>query len=211
MRKLSPRALAIAAGHTRATATLGLAVSVAAAASLWLVGVGSAANTNTRISVRSVVTKGLTRNERRSPPGDNITFTQNATLTCAPQPNGQPSTCTAIAALVGDEGPLDNIPLATYARVFTSDQSPITLTFGLSQNTLNLLYKHRGDPRCTVTVAIVNDSSTAGTTGTGSQSAPPASPGTGSTTTTTSAPGVGTQSSAPARSFTAYINVPPAP
>jgi hypothetical protein len=139
----------------------------------------------------------LPQREPKSPPGNNITFSPNATLSCAPQANGQPSTCTAIATLVGDTGPLTDIPLATYAHVFTSADNPVTLTFGLSQHTLDLLYRHRGDPRCTVTVAIVNDSSAAGTTTTGPSSS------SGKT-------GVGAQSPTPARSFSAFLNVPPA-
>jgi len=195
MRKLSPGALAAAARHNRGKATSALALAVIAATSLWLSAGGSAAGPGNRIAVSGVATlRKLTTQEPRSLPGNPITFPQDATLSCAPQPNGQPATCTAVATLVGDSGPLTNIPLATFSQVFTSAR-PIPLVFGLSQHTLDLLYRHRGDPRCTVTVAIINDSSPAGSTGTGSQ---------GSIATA----GVGPQSTTPARSFTAFIPVP---
>lgn len=138
-------------------------------------------------------TKTLPKNEPKSPPGNPITFPQKATLSCAAQGNRPPSTCTAIATLVGASGPLNKVPLATFAQVFTSAQS-IPLVFGLSQHTLDLLYRHRGDPRCTVQVAIINSSSPAGTTGTQPQGS--------------IGKGVGSQSSTPARSFGAIINVP---
>jgi hypothetical protein len=202
MRKLSPRALAIAAGHNRGRATWVLALAVGAAISLWLSAGGSAATSShqgvatssNQIAVSGTTTMTLAQHETKST--NPITFAQKAKLTCAPQPNGQPSTCTAIATLIGAQGPLTDIPLATYAHIFTSADNPVTLTFGLSHHTLDLLYQHRGDPRCTVVVAIVNDSSAAGTTGL--QGAAPT-------------PGTGSQSSTPARSFTAYINVPPGP
>lgn len=191
---LSPRALAVAAQRNRGKAIWACALAFGAGTSLWLSAGGSAAPSSNRIVVNGTATKQLPKKEPKSPPGANITFAQNAMLTCAPQPNGQPATCTAIATLVGAQGPLTDVPLATYAHVFTSDESPVQLIFGLSQHTLDLLYRHRGDPRCTVTVAIVNDSSAAGATGTGPQPS--------------TAKGTGSQSPTPARSFSAAINVP---
>ena len=195
MGKLSPRALAVAAERNRAKAIWACALAIVAATSLWLSAGGFAAGSGNRIDVTRPATIGFSKTEPYSPPGDPITFAPNTTLSCAPQPNGQPSTCTALATLVPDEGPLKNTPLATYARRFTSDQPPITLKFGLSQHALDLLYRRGGDPRCTVTVTIVNDASTAGQTGTGPQSA-------------ADSPGVGAQSTAPARSFTVHLDVP---
>ncbi len=172
-------------------------MAAVAAAGLWLSGVVSAASRGNQIAVPKTTTKKLKTTKPTLAQGATITFSQDATLTCAPQPNGQPATCTAIAALVGDVGPLNNIPLATDTQIFTSAK-PIQLKFGLSQRTLNLLYKHRGDPRCTVTVAIVNGSSPAGVAATGQQAS-------------TAAAGTGSQSLTPARTFFAYINVPPVP
>jgi hypothetical protein len=197
--KLSPRALAVASRQNRGKATWVFAAAVATI-SLWLSAGGSAATSRNRIVVSGTATKTLPKSEPKSRPGNNIKFPQKTKLWCAAQPNGQPSTCTAIATLVGDGGPLNGIPLATYAHVFSSDESPVLLVFGLSQHTLDLLYKHRGDPRCTVTVAIINDLSAAGTTGT--------SPTTGTTPQPSTGTGVGSQSPTPARSFSAFINVP---
>jgi hypothetical protein len=194
MRKRSPGALAVAAQRNRGKATWALALAVVAATSLWLSAGGSATGSSNRIVVTGTATKSLPKNEPKSPPGNPITFSQKATLSCAAQQNGQIATCTAIATLLGASGPLTNIPLATFAQVFTS-ASPISLVFGLSQHTLDLLYRHRGDPRCTVQVAIVNDSSPAGSTGTGPQGS-------------TAKAGIGPQSTTAARSFSAVINVP---
>ena len=196
MRKLSPRALGLTARHGRGKSTWAFASALLAAVSLWLSAVGWAATSGNRITVTGTATKTLPKNEPRRPPGNPLPFAQKAKLSCAPQPNGDVSTCTAIATLVGASGPLTNVPLATYAHVFTSADPPVQLVFGLSRHTLDLLYRHRGDPRCTATVAIVNDSSPAGTTAT----APQRSSG---------KRGTGSQSRTPARSFSAFINVPP--
>ena len=183
------------ARHNRGRAAWALVLAVTAAISLAVAAGGLAAGSGNRIDVSGTATKPLPSREPYSPPDDPVTFAPNTTLSCAPQPNGQPSTCTALATVVPDEGPLKNVPLATYARRFTSDQSPITLKFGLSQHALDLLYRRGGDPRCTVTVTVVNDASAAGQTGTGPQSA-------------ADQPGVGSQSPAPARSFTVHLDVP---
>ena len=92
-----------------------------------------------------------------SPPDNPLTLPFKGALSC-PTRNGQAATCTALATLVAKHlGPLSDVPLATFAQTFSSGH-PIQLVFGLSQRSVNLIYRYR-DPRCTVIVAVVDDSS----------------------------------------------------
>jgi len=98
-----------------------------------------------------------------SPPGNRIVLPLSGTLSCPPVARQPVATCTAMATLVAPRlGSLRNVALALFSKTFSSTQKPISLAFGLSQHSVNLLYKYRGDPRCTVVTAIVEGQKTLG-------------------------------------------------
>jgi hypothetical protein len=109
-------------------------------------------------SVQTTPTGPKTTKPPSSPPTNPIPLPFKGNLSCSS------GTCYAIATLVVRQfGTLRNVPLATFAQVFSSGQ-PIPLRFGLSQHSVNLLYGAAGaagatgDPRCTATavIAVVN-------------------------------------------------------
>lgn len=91
-----------------------------------------------------------------SPPGARLTLQLLGTLSCPPVAGQPVVTCTALATLVAPRlGPLQNVTLALFSKTFSSTQKPISLGFGLSQHSVDLLYQHR-DPRCTVVVVVTH-------------------------------------------------------
>ena len=90
-----------------------------------------------------------------STPTNRIVLAFTGTVSCSSP------TCTALATIYEQPpAPSANVPLATFAQVLSSGQS-ISLRFGLSQHSVNLLYNTTGDPRCTVVITVVNGSATA--------------------------------------------------
>lgn len=89
-----------------------------------------------------------------SPPGARLTLQLLGTLSCPPVAGQPVVTCTALATLVAPRlGPLRNVTLALFSKTFSSTQKPISLGFGLSQHSVDVLYQYR-DPRCTVVVVV---------------------------------------------------------
>jgi hypothetical protein len=89
-----------------------------------------------------------------SPPGNRLVLQFLGTLSCPPVAGQPVATCTALASLVAPRlGPLRDVTLALFGQTFSSSQQPISLGFGLSQHSVDLLYKYR-DPRCTAVVVV---------------------------------------------------------
>jgi hypothetical protein len=153
----------------RLTATTAGALAIAGVLSLLWASGGSAAGARSQISLRAP-TGGFklpalatlktapgaapTPLVPASPSSNPLTLPFKGSLSCGSTSSGRPTTCTALGTLIAPRiGPLTNVPLATFVRVFNSG-SALTVKFALSQHSVDLLYRYR-DPRCTAVFAIV--------------------------------------------------------